>query len=113
MKRVRTDQKSPGVSVRVLPRQAAEGRILLELQLQIIQEDVENSITQNGKSIPGYSSRRTQSHVELKPDEPVVLGGLIQTRRSPEDAKLTSETEFIVVTTTSIVPPDATKLPTD
>lgn len=111
--RVRDDQKSPGVSITVLPRQASEGRILLELQLRIVQDDVDNSITHNGTIIPGVSSRRIQTRGELKLDEPFLLGGLIQTRHSPDDANLTSETEFIVVTTTNVISPGGTILPKD
>lgn len=107
------DQKSPGLAITVLPRQASEGRIRLELQVQIMEEDFGNSVTINGKIIPGLSSRRVQSHVELKLNDPFLLGGLIHARYSPENAAVTSETEFFLVATTSIVSADESKPPKD
>lgn len=71
--------KEFGVRLNFTPNVLDRGRINLVLEPEVSQLDLNNSYAANGVQIPGFSTRRASTTVELNDGESFVIAGLLQT----------------------------------
>ena len=122
--RIKIEFKEFGVRLKFTPAILTEDRIRLHVAPEISEPDVGNSVVFGGISIPGFSTRRVETEVELGSGQTFAIGGLLNERvsaiarrvpglgdipvlgalfRSVEYQK--DETELIVLVTPELVAP--------
>lgn len=118
------EYKEFGVRLSFTPTVRKNGLINLELQPEVSQIDVNSSYSSNGFTVPGFSTRRAHTTVELRDGESFVIAGLLQstnTRGTSGVAALSelpvvgalfrksqlsdSETELLIIVTPSLTQP--------
>jgi pilus assembly protein CpaC len=70
--------KEYGVRLTAVPLLLGNGRVRLNLQPEVSQKDLSNSITTNGLTVPALTTRRVNTSVEMRFGETFMLGGLIE-----------------------------------
>jgi len=127
--------KKYGVSLSYTPTVLADGRISLRVRPEVSELTSQGSITMNGYSIPGLTTRRTETTVELGSGQSFMIAGLLSNNSQNTIQKLPGagdlpilgslfrstgyrrgETELVIVVTPYLVKPvDANQivLPTD
>lgn len=122
--RIRIDYKEFGVRLNFTPAVLNDSKIRLHVAPEISEPDFANSVTFGGISIPGFSTRRVETVVELGSGETFAIGGLLSERvravsrevpglgRIPILGALfrsvdyqTDETELVVLVTPELVEP--------
>jgi pilus assembly protein CpaC len=70
--------KEYGVRLTAIPLLLGNGRVRLNLQPEVSQKDLSNSVTTNGLTVPALTTRRVNTSVEMRFGETFMLGGLIE-----------------------------------
>ena len=129
------DYKQYGVSLAFTPTVLGDGRISLRVRPEVSQLDSANGLAINGYTIPGLTTRRAETTVELGSGQSFVIGGLLSNNTSNSVNKAPflgdlpilgqlfrsngwkrSESELVIVVTPYLVKPvsdSKIKLPTD
>jgi pilus assembly protein CpaC len=133
---VSIEYKQYGVSLAYTPTVLSDGRISLRVRPEVSQLDYSNAITLNGAQVPGLTTRRAETTVELGSGQSFMIGGLIQNfhnnnfEKTPgvgdvpilgalfrSNAFQRNETELVIVITPYLVKPVNNiadiKMPTD
>lgn len=69
-----------GIRVNFLPRMTPRGTIRMQVTPEVSSLDYANGLTFQGFTIPGLSTRRVQTEVELQDRQSFALGGLLDNR---------------------------------
>ena len=129
------EYKQYGVSLAFTPTVLADGRISMRVRPEVSQLTSTGSVTLNGFTIPGITTRRAETTVELGSGQSFMIGGLLSnnhinsTDKAPGLGDLPilgalfrsnkfqrSETELMIIVTPYLVKPtsaSAMHLPTD
>lgn len=75
---VSVDYKQYGVSLSFTPFVLSDGRISMRVRPEVSQLTSAGSVSMGGFTIPGLTTRRTETTVELGSGQALVIGGLIQ-----------------------------------
>jgi pilus assembly protein CpaC len=124
-----------GVSVQFIPYVLSDNRIRLSVMPEVSEIDTSTSTVSNNTSIPGLTSRRAKTTVELAPGESFMIAGLIQDSLNSSISQIPGaseipilgallrntsfqreETELVIAVTPYIVDPlksSDVRLPTD
>jgi pilus assembly protein CpaC len=70
--------KEYGVRLTAVPLLLGNGRVRLNLQPEVSQKDLSNSVTTQGLTVPALTTRRVNTSVEMRFGETFMLGGLIE-----------------------------------
>lgn len=76
---VSVEYKQYGVSLAFTPTVLADGRISMRVRPEVSQLDNGSAVTLNGYTIPGISTRRAETTVELGSGQSFMIGGLLST----------------------------------
>jgi len=74
---VSIDYKQYGVSLAFTPTVLADGRISMRVRPEVSQLDDSSAVKLNGFSVPGISTRRAETTVELGSGQSFMIGGLL------------------------------------
>jgi pilus assembly protein CpaC len=129
------EYKQFGVSLAYTPTVLADGRISLRVRPEVSQLDYSNGVQMGGTVIPGLSTRRAETTVELGSGQSFVIAGLMQNSHNNNFSKTPGagdvpilgalfrsnafqrgETELVIVVTPYLVKPvnaNEVVLPTD
>lgn len=129
------EYKQYGISLAYTPTVLADGRISLRVRPEVSQLDYANAITIGGTSVPGLTTRRAETTVELGSGQSFMIAGLLQNNhdntfeKTPgigdvpvlgalfrSNAFKRNETELVIVITPYLVKPvnaNDIALPTD
>jgi pilus assembly protein CpaC len=132
---VSIEYKEYGVSLAFTPTVLADGRISMRVRPEVSQLDYSNGIKTNTVAVPGISTRRAETTIELGSGQSFVIGGLLSSNSSNSIQKAPflgdipilgnlfksssfrrQETELIIVVTPYLVKPVNARdihLPTD
>ncbi len=132
---VGVEYKQYGVSLAYTPTVLADGRISLRVRPEVSQLDYSNAVTVSGAQVPGLTTRRTETTVELGSGQSFMIAGLLQNNHNNIIEKTPGvgdvpilgalfrsngfqrgETELVIVITPYLVQPvngNDIKLPTD
>jgi pilus assembly protein CpaC len=69
-----------GVRLNFLPKITPRGTIRLQVTPEVSSLDYANALTFQGFTIPGLSTRRVQTEIELQPGQAFAIGGLLDNR---------------------------------
>ncbi len=75
---VSVEYKQFGVSLAYTPTVLSDGRISLRVRPEVSQLDFSNAVTLNGTRVPGLTSRRAETTLELGSGQSMMIGGLLQ-----------------------------------
>ena len=75
---VSVEYKQYGVSLAYTPTVLSDGRISLRVRPEVSQLDFSNAVTLNGTRVPGLTSRRAETTLELGSGQSMMIGGLLQ-----------------------------------
>ncbi|MEH3158742.1 MAG: pilus assembly protein N-terminal domain-containing protein [Sphingomonas taxi] len=75
---VSVEYKQYGVSLAYTPTVLSDGRISLRVRPEVSQLDYANAVTLNGTRVPGITSRRAETTLELGSGQSMMIGGLLQ-----------------------------------
>ncbi len=123
--------KKFGVSMEAVPIVLGEGRVRLEVKPEVSERDFANAITLAGTTVPGITTRRVNTQVELKFGQTLMLAGLLSWRQVAHSQKVPLlgelpyagalfrrishddvETELVILLTPELVAPlDASQFP--
>ncbi len=140
---VTVEYKQYGVSLAYTPTVLSDGRISLRVRPEVSQLDYSNAVTLNNTRVPGLTTRRTETTVELGSGQSMMISGLLSNAhnntydKTPGLASLPvigalfrsnsfqrNETELVIIITPYLVKPvnnpsdialptDGYKAPTD
>jgi pilus assembly protein CpaC len=132
---VAIEYKQYGVSLAFTPTVLADGRISLRVKPEVSSLDSSSAVTFGGTSIPGISTRRSETTIELGSGESMMIAGLLQNTHNNSfdkapglgdvpilgalfrsNAWQRNETELVIVITPYLVKPvnaNQIVLPTD
>jgi pilus assembly protein CpaC len=79
---VSVEYKQYGVSLAYTPVVLSDGRISLRVRPEVSQLDYSNAVTLNGTRVPGLTTRRAETTLELGSGQSMMIGGLIQNSRN-------------------------------
>ncbi len=71
------EYKQYGVSLAYTPTVLSDGRISLRVRPEVSQLDYSNAVTLNNTRVPGLTTRRTETTVELGSGQSMVISGLL------------------------------------
>ena len=80
--------KEYGVRLTAVPLLLGNGRVRLNLQPEVSQKDLSNSITTQGLTVPALTTRRVNTSVEMRFGETFMLGGLIEVQDTAQTNKV-------------------------
>jgi len=78
--RISVEFKEFGVRLNFTPTVLSENNIRLKVAPEISEPDFTNSVTLTGFTIPGFTSRRVETMVEMGSGETIAIGGLLNDR---------------------------------
>ena len=132
---VGVEYKQYGVSLAYTPTVLSDGRISLRVRPEVSQLDYSNAVTVGGAQVPGLTTRRTETTVELGSGQSFMIAGLLSNNSQNTIQKMPgagdipilgalfrsngfqrNETELVIVITPYLVQPvngNDIKLPTD
>lgn len=115
-----------GVRLQAVPTLIGGGRVRLNLQPEVSDRDFSNAVQTNGVTVPGLTTRRVNTEVEMRFGETFMLAGLISIRNTAETSKVPflgelpwigaafrrvrydeGETEVVIMVTPELVSPMA------
>jgi pilus assembly protein CpaC len=121
---VSVEYKQYGVSLAYTPTVLSDGRISLRVRPEVSQLTSEGSVQLSGTTIPGLTSRRAETTLELGSGQSMMIGGLIQNSHNNSvdktpglgsipilgalfrsNAFRRSETELVIIITPYLVKP--------
>ena len=113
-----------GVRMEAVPVVLGNGRLRLDVAPEVSERDFSNAVSINGMVVPGITTRRVNTQVEMRFGDTLMIGGLISSRKSGETSKIPflgelpwigaafsrkrfddSETELLIVVTPHMVAP--------
>ncbi|MCC7423726.1 MAG: pilus assembly protein N-terminal domain-containing protein [Planctomycetaceae bacterium] len=113
-----------GVRMEAVPIILGAGRVRLDLQPEVSERDFSNAVAVNGITVPGLTTRRVNTQVEMKFGETFMLAGLLSMRNTAQTDKIPflgelpyvgaafrrvryeeAETELIIMVTPELVSP--------
>ncbi|MES2792371.1 MAG: pilus assembly protein N-terminal domain-containing protein [Planctomycetota bacterium] len=120
-----------GVKLSFVPYVLGAGRLRLDVQPEVSDQDPATGVTLNGTTVNGLSTRRVETQVEMNFGQTLMIAGLLNTRTRSATAKVpffgelpwigaafrrvkedNSETELLVMVTPDLVAPlDAEQVP--
>lgn len=74
---VSVDYKQYGVSLAYTPTVLSDGRISLRVRPEVSQLDYSNAVTISGTRVPGLTTRRTETTVQLGSGQSMMISGLL------------------------------------
>ncbi|MEG3165907.1 type II and III secretion system protein family protein [Sphingomonas sp. PB2P19] len=74
---ISVDYKQYGVGLAYTPTVLSDGRISLRVRPEVSQLDYSNAVTLNGTRVPGLTTRRTETTVELGSGQSMMISGLL------------------------------------
>lgn len=77
-----------GIRLNFMPNVTPRGTIRLKVNPEVSSLDYANSVTVQGQTIPGLSSRRVQTEVELETGQSFVIAGLLDNQTSESLSKV-------------------------
>ena len=80
--------KNYGISLDFVPTVLADGRISLTVKPEVSEIDFQNAVTVNGSRIPGVTTRRVETTVELGSGQSFVIGGLLKASSTNNFSKI-------------------------
>lgn len=111
-----------GVRMEAVPIVLGNGRVQLDIAPEVSERDFANSVEVNGFVVPGITTRRVNTQVEMRFGDTLMLGGLISSRQTGGASKIpflgelpiigaafstkeynTSETELVILVTPHMV----------
>ena len=132
---VSVEYKQYGVSLAFTPTVLADGRISMRVRPEVSELSTAGAVTLNGFSVPGFTTRRAETTIELGSGQAFMIGGLLRnthsnsTNKAPflgdlpilgslfrSNAFRRNETELVIVVTPYLVKPvnaNQIALPTD
>lgn len=132
---VSVEYKTYGVSLQFTPTVLADGRISLKVKPEVSELSYDNAIQMNGFTVPGVSTRRAETTVEVGSGQSFIIGGLLKNTHQNSIAKTPglgdvpvlgamfrsnafrrNETELMIIVTPYLVKPVSPNqivLPTD
>ena len=75
---VSVEYKQYGISLAYTPTVLSDGRISLRVRPEVSQLDYSNAVTLGGTRVPGLTSRRAETTLELGSGQSMMIGGLLQ-----------------------------------
>ena len=72
------EYKQYGVALAFTPTVLADGRISMRVRPEVSQLSAEGAVTLNGFNIPAFTTRRSETTVELGSGQSMMIGGLMQ-----------------------------------
>lgn len=113
-----------GVRLEAVPIILGGGNLRLEVAPEVSDRDFTNAVSVNGFTVPGLTTRRVNTQVEMKFGQTLIIGGLISTRETAETDKIPylgdlpwvgaafrrvrfdeNETELLILVTPELVSP--------
>ncbi len=113
-----------GVRLEAVPIILGNGNLRLEVAPEVSDRDFTNAVSVNGFTVPGLTTRRVNTQVEMKFGQTLIIGGLISTRDTAETARIPylgdlpwvgaafrrvrydqTETELLILVTPELVSP--------
>lgn len=113
-----------GVRLEAVPIILGRGRVRLELQPEVSERDLSNSVEINGIRVPALTTRRVNTQVEMRFGETFMIAGLLSTRTTASTSKIPilgelpwigaafrrvryeeGETELVILVTPELVAP--------
>ncbi|MBJ6120722.1 type II and III secretion system protein family protein [Sphingomonas mollis] len=79
---VSVEFKQYGISLAYTPTVLSDGRISLRVRPEVSQLDYSNAVALNGTRVPGISSRRAETTVELGSGQSLMIAGLLSNSRN-------------------------------
>jgi pilus assembly protein CpaC len=133
---VSVEYKQYGVGLSYTPTVLADGRISMRVKPEVSQLDYSNAVTLGGTRVPGITTRRTETTVELGSGQSMMISGLLSNNHNNNYSKTPglgnlpiigallrsnqfqrNETELVIVITPYLVKPVNNpadiRLPTD
>ena len=77
-----------GVRMEAVPMILGNGRLRLELQPEVSERDFSSSVVVGGVNVPGLTTRRANTSVEMNFGETLLIAGLISTRKTATTQKV-------------------------
>ena len=77
-----------GVRLEAVPTILGGGRVRLELAPEVSERDFSNSVLVAGQTVPGLTTRRVNTQVEMKFGQTYMLAGLLSLRRTASTNKI-------------------------
>lgn len=77
-----------GVRMEAVPIVLGNGRVQLDIAPEVSERDFANSVEVNGFVVPGITTRRVNTQVEMRFGDTLMLGGLISTRNIGNASKI-------------------------
>ncbi|QDU40735.1 Type II secretion system protein D precursor [Maioricimonas rarisocia] len=77
-----------GVRMEAVPIVLGNGRLRLDIAPEVSERDFSNAVDVDGLVVPGITTRRVNTQVEMKFGETLMIGGLISTRRTGSTEKV-------------------------
>lgn len=77
-----------GVRMEAVPVVLGNGRLRLDVAPEVSERDFSNAVTVDGFVVPGITTRRVNTQVEMRFGETLLIGGLISTRKSGSTSKV-------------------------
>lgn len=77
-----------GVRLEAVPVVLGNGRLRLDVAPEVSERDFSNSVTVNGFVVPGITTRRVNTQVEMRFGETLMIGGLISSRKAGSTNKI-------------------------
>jgi pilus assembly protein CpaC len=91
------DYRKYGVSLEFVPTVLSDRLISLYVRPEVSDISMEGAVSLNGFQIPGVTTRRTETTVQLGSGQSLVIGGLIQSRFGTEIDKIPGAGEMPVL----------------
>lgn len=77
-----------GTQLEFVPIVLGKGRLRLEVSPEVSERDFTNSVTVNGLTVPGITTRRVNTQVEMNFGQTLMIAGLIANRRTASTSKV-------------------------
>ncbi len=77
-----------GVRLQAVPIILGEGRLRLELEPEVSERDFANAVDVNGTIVPGLTTRRVNTQVEMNFGQTIMIAGLISSRETSNTDKI-------------------------
>jgi pilus assembly protein CpaC len=85
---VSIEWKEFGTSLEAVPIILGEGRLRLELMPEVSERDFANAVNVDGLTVPGLTTRRVNTQVEMQFGQTLMIGGLLSSRDTAETQKV-------------------------
>jgi pilus assembly protein CpaC len=86
-----------GVRMEAVPVVLGNGRLRLDISPEVSDRDFSNAVNLNGTIVPGLTTRRVNTQVEMRFGDTLMIGGLISSRRNASKQEIPFLGELPVV----------------